>query len=33
MSIQSEIENEVTINDNKKSEIHTFQIRPTQTQK
>jgi len=33
MSTKSKVEDEVTIDDNNKSHIHTFQIRPIQNQK
>ncbi|KAL4096819.1 hypothetical protein QTP88_021702 [Uroleucon formosanum] len=33
MSVKFEIENEASINDNNKSQVHNFQIRPTHNQK
>jgi len=33
MSIKIEVENEVDIDDNNKSQVHNFQIRPTHNQK
>ncbi|CAI6343752.1 unnamed protein product [Macrosiphum euphorbiae] len=33
MSIKTEVENEVDIDDNNKSQVHNFQIRPTHNQK